>query len=92
MASLTFEIKVPQVVDTHTVELPYFCKYGPSTWAIFTETDIVEVNYYFTIKSACIFKKDRLPSDLEKFEVETITREQFMEDYNRAISLITESL
>lgn len=92
MNTLTFSITVPQVVDTHTVELPYFCKYGPSHWAILAENHIIEVNFYTTIKSANIFKKEKLPNEIERFEVETITREAFMVVLNEAQNLITSGL
>jgi hypothetical protein len=92
MNTLTFSITVPQVVDTHTVDLPYFCKYGSSHWAILAEDHIIEVNFYTTIKSANIFKKEKLPSEIERFEVEPITREAFLNIYNQSIALITENL
>lgn len=94
MNTLTLQIKVPKVVllDEITVELPYFCTYGRSHWAIFAENDIIEVNYYETIQCANIFKKTDLPGEIERFETTSITREEFMEAYNKVTKLINKSL
>ena len=92
MSTFTFKITLPQVIDTYTVELPYYCKLGLAHWAILAEDHFIEVNYYPTIQSANIFKKDKTPSELERFEVEASTREEFLEIYQKAINLITEKL
>lgn len=92
MATITLEVKVPQVVDTLTIELPYYCQHGRSSFAIMAENEVVEVNIYESIKCAQIFQKTNLPSELDRFETKPITREEFMAKLNEANRMINKTL
>jgi hypothetical protein len=89
MATLTIQVKLPQVVDSYEVELPYYCKCGASFFSIKSETEVIQVSLYRTIHSAHIYTKNWLPTELDKFETETITRDEFIEALNEANSLVS---
>lgn len=88
MATLTLQVKLPQVVDSYEIELPYYCRSGSSVFSIKSETEVVQVSIYKTITSAHIYTKSWLPTELEKFDTETITREEFLETLEKANEII----
>ena len=92
MATITLEVKVPQVVDTLTIELPYYCQHGVTSYAIMSETDVIDVSIYRSINVAHIFKKTNLPSELDRFETKPITREEFMAQLDEANRIINKTL
>jgi len=88
MATISIQVKLPQVVDTLEIELPYYCKSGSTLFSIKSETEVVQVSIYRTINSAHIYTKNWLPTELDKFETTVITREEFMEALNEANNII----
>lgn len=92
MATISIQVKLPQVVDTLEIELPYYCKSGSTLFSIKSETEVVQVSIYRTINSAHIYTKNWLPTELDKFETTVITREEFMEALNEAYNIINATI
>ena len=90
MSTLTFEIKVPTTVDTITIELPYYCSDGITLYAIMAENKIVSVNDWTRIEQANIWLLNEVPEMAKRPDVKQITREEFVEVYNRVQTKINE--
>ncbi|NBT89111.1 MAG: hypothetical protein EBT51_12575 [Flavobacteriaceae bacterium] len=90
MSTLTFEIKVPTTVDTVTIQLPYYCSDGITLYAIMAENKIVSVNDWTRIEQANIWLLNEVPEMAKRPDVKQITRDEFVEVYNRVQTKINE--
>ena len=90
MSTLTFDIKVPTTVDTITIELPYYCSDGITLYAIMAENKIISVNDWIRIQQANIWLLNEVPEMAKRLDVKQITREEFVEVYNRVQTKINE--
>lgn len=90
MSTLTFEIKVPTTVDTVTIKLPYYCSDGITLYAIMAENKIVSVNDWQRIEQANIWLLNEIPEMAKRPDVKQITRDEFVEVYNRVQTKIAE--
>jgi len=92
MATYTFHITLPQVVDSLTVELPYFCNEGSSFYAMLDEKTIISVNDWQSIGQANIWLYKEVPLGMKSPNCKPIERSEFMEKYNSVIAKMIEKL
>ena len=92
MAHLEIPVKVLTTVDTLKIELPYYCSDGMTMYAILAEDRIISLNDWVRIKQANIWLLNEVPMAATHSAVKPITREEFMEMYNRVIERINEAL
>jgi hypothetical protein len=92
MATLEIPVKVLTTVDTLKIELPYYCSDSYTMWAILAEDRILSVNDWVRIKQANIWLLSEVPMAATNSSVKAITREEFMEMYNRVLERINQAL
>jgi len=92
MATFTFQIVLPQVVDSLTVNLPYYCVQGSSFYAMLDETTIISVNDWQSIGQANIWLYSEIPTDMKSPNCKPIERAEFMEKYNSVIAKMIDKL
>lgn len=90
MSTLTLEIKVPTTVDTITIQLPYYCTDGITHYAVISEKQIVSVNDWQRIEQANIWLLNEVPALLKRPDIQPISRDEFLEVYNRVQTKINE--
>jgi hypothetical protein len=92
MATLEIPVKVLTTVDTLKIELPYYCSDSYTMWAILAEDRVLSINDWVRIKQANIWLLNEVPMAATQSTVKAITREEFMEMYNRVLERINEAL
>jgi hypothetical protein len=92
MAHLEIPVKVLTTVDTLKIELPYYCSDSHTMWAIIAEDKVISVNDWQRIKQANVWLLNEVPITATGSYVKAITREEFMEMYNRVLERINEAL
>jgi hypothetical protein len=92
MATLEIPVKVLTTVDTLKIELPYYCSDSYTMWAILAEDRVLSINDWVRIKQANIWLLSEVPMAATQSSVKAITREEFMEMYNRVLERINEAL
>jgi hypothetical protein len=92
MAHLEIPVKMVTTVDTLKIELPYYCSDGYTCWAILAEDRVISLNDWVRIKQANIWLLNEVPMAATQPATKPITREEFMEMYNRVIERINEAL
>ena len=92
MAHLEIPVKVLTTVDTLKIQLPYYCSDGYTCWAILEEKKIISVNDWVRIEQANVWLLNEVPMAATQPVVKPITREEFMEVYNRVIERINTTL
>lgn len=92
MAHLEIPVKVLTTVDTLKIELPYYCTDGWTLYAILAEDKVISINDWQRIKQSNVWLLNEIPMAATQAEAKAITREEFMEMYNRVIERINEAL
>lgn len=92
MAHLEIPVKVLTTVDTLKIELPYYCSDSHTMWAIIAEDKVISVNDWQRIKQANVWLLSDIPPAATGSHVKAVTKEEFMEVYNRVLERINESL
>lgn len=92
MAHLEIPVQVLTTVDTLKIELPYYCSDSHTMWAIIAEDKVISVNDWQRIKQANVWLLTDIPFSATQPAVKAITREEFMEMYNRVIARLNEAL
>lgn len=90
MKTMTVKLTRPVTVDVIEFELPHYAKKGNAYYAVINPMEAIQVGHYPTI-DAPLINIMRTPENIEEafgWEAETISREDFIEVYNKAISSI----
>jgi len=91
MKTMTVKLTRPVTVDVIEFELPHFSKKGNAYYCVINPMEAIHVGYYPTIDAPFI-NVMRSPENIEEafnWEAENLSREEFIEVYNKAISSLT---
>lgn len=91
--TLEFNLTLPQVVDTITIELPYFCRpKGRSYMGHCVINDNTVLNVLISKGGGLISTSDDVHKLLNNFDIEPMTRQEFVEMYAQITDSFTQIL